>query len=85
MSQNIGLSTGIKVTKQSPLDPKSYFKTLQDLKDLGIDNNNVFTYYDSMLVLCAETKKQYMWREKVGTEQGVRITNFTYPVGSISN
>ena len=86
MNPAINLTTGIFPTSQIPLDAKCYFKTLADMVDLGDGNFRPFYYYDSMLVLCVENKKQYIWRKReTVNEQGLIINGFTYPNGVQSN
>lgn len=84
MGANIDLLTGIRVTTQAPLDPKGYFKTLADMKDLGVSNRNAFTYYDSMKAICAENREEYIWRDRDNDDEiGLLDYDFVYPDGSI--
>lgn len=68
---------------QFPLDSKLRFKKLVDLKE-NITINS-FKYYEDMIVQCLENHKQYIWREKLDTEQGVLPIDFIYPDNTIAN
>jgi streptogramin lyase len=81
----IDIATGFEVAGQFPQDDKTYFKTIAEMQDLGTSNANAYKYYESMIVVCVETNKEYIWREVVGVETGVLVTSFTYPNGIISN
>ena len=82
----INLTTGIIPTTQIPLDDKRYFKRIIDLIDLGISNHRAFYYYDSMIVICAENRLQYIWREQtkddVVNQSGLIENGFLYPESS---
>lgn len=87
---NINLETGILVTTQIPLDAKGYFLTTAGMQDLGASNYKAFYYYEGMVVMNNETKREYIWRERTvadGLEgtSGVLATDFVYPNGSIAN
>jgi hypothetical protein len=75
--------TGLNVISQSPLDQKTYFRTLSELSFLGLNNNKAFTYYDRMVVFCAENEKNYIWKERENViDVGVVLNDFIYPPGS---
>lgn len=82
---NIDFSSGFKTTGQYPLNGKTQFKTLVELKDLGVNNSNAFKYQEDMKVNCIETHKEYMWRENINQEQGILDTDFSYPQGAIAD
>jgi len=68
---------------QIPLDGKTFFLTLTDIKNLGAGNNNAFKYYEGMLAYVNENKTRYQWREvKIDDGPGLLATHFTYPAGS---
>lgn len=81
----VNLSTSLKTNTQIPLNAKSYFKTLAEMQDLGVENNKAFTYQDSLLAVCVETKKAYTWRENTNNEIGVLENDFEYPENSLAN
>lgn len=71
-----------------PFDSKGYFKTLTEMRDLGLNNVNVLKYPEDMKAQCIETHKNYIWREVLDTDvdgTGVLSTNFVYPDGFIEN
>ena len=67
------------IASQLPLDPKILFDTLAELIDLGVANVNAYTYYDGMVVYCAENKVWYVWKEKAANADGAIVGNFQYP------
>lgn len=81
---NIDFNSGIRVTGQFPLDPKTHFNTLEDLGNLGDNNSLAFTYYEGMLAFCQEDNRLYVWREQTELEMGVLPTGFVYPVGAVA-
>lgn len=81
----IDLSTGINVPAQFPLNPKGYFKTLAEMRDLGVHNYKAYGYYKGMPVQCAENDTTYIWRESLENEQGVLDEPFVYPNGVVAN
>src|SRR5690606_804827 len=83
---DINLSTGIVPTSQIPLDSKAYFKTLASMQDLGTNSFRAFIYYESLVVICVETNKKYIWRERViGDGLGVLELDYEYPENAVSN
>lgn len=80
----IDILTGLNVVGQFALDTKKYFNTFAELIDLGASDVNAYKYYESMIVICNETKTQYIWRSPIGEEaDGALSVNFTYPDGVI--
>lgn len=77
------IPTGLRVPSQIPLDIKEYFATLEDMLDLGTNNNKAFTYYKGFRAYCVENENIYIWREAV-PELGLGLlpSNFTYPNGT---
>lgn len=67
----------------SPLDPKSLFQTLDEMKDLGEQNSKAFTYYEGMEAFCVETNKSYRWQEVLYGYSGLLNVNFTYPPNTV--
>lgn len=78
--------TALRLVGQFPLDPKLSFKLLADMQDLGTNDVNAFMYYESMLVICNEDKKQYIWRSPIVlNEVGLLPSNYIYPANTISD
>lgn len=74
------------VAGQFPLDAKTYFPTLAQLKDLGTANSKAFTYYEWMAVTVAENGLSYVWKEVDQNFTGGALDqNFQYPAGVLSN
>lgn len=70
---------------QGPIDPKTIFLTLNELKDLGSNNDKAFLYFEDMEVKCIEDHKKYIWKERTSNDDdGVLDSDFTYPDGAIS-
>lgn len=85
MSKTSDISASLRVVTQAPLDSKLIFNTLNELTDLGDQNNLAFTYYEGMNVYCIETKTFYSWREINYGENGIIPGAFSYPPKSESN
>jgi hypothetical protein len=81
----INLTTGVQANSQIPTNGKGYSVTLESLADLGPSNANAFRYYDGMIVMCAEDKKMYIWREQNNYEAGLVENGYTYPTGVSAN
>lgn len=81
----INIEEGFHIPSQIRLEAKTFFKTLDALKDLGASNVKAFTYYEDMLVYCAETKTIYIWREVEVETVGVLAEHFVYPSSVISD
>lgn len=81
--ENIALTTGIIIPKQTPLDSKGFADSETTLKNLGLNNNLAYTYYDGLNVFCKEEKTWWEWREVVGIETGLLLTHFLYTDGTI--
>jgi hypothetical protein len=83
---NINLATGIIPNTQIPLDAKVYAAFLSELTTLGASNYLAYSYYEGLIVYCAENEIHYQWREERGSGelQGLLTESFTYP-GGVSN
>jgi len=80
------IAKSLFVAAQLPLDAKTHFATLNDMRNLGISNYKAFQYYEWMSVRCVEDGKKYVWKEvEVDFTSGVLPINFTYPVNILSN
>ena len=84
MSDYNTIPNGLLINSQINLNPKVAFDTLVELADLGNNNSLAVTYYNNMLVFCAENTTFYIWREKVGGEVGEVAGDFQYPSNYIS-
>lgn len=73
---------GYRIPAQIRLDAKSAVQNEAALKDLGPANNLAFTYHEGLEIYCKNEKTKYVWREVVGLEVGLMLTNFTYPIYS---
>jgi hypothetical protein len=72
-----------KVAGQAPLDAKYSVNTIQELIDLGVDDEKAFTYYRGMTVFLQEEKKLLIWTDNIPNGVvGYLPTNFTYPPNS---
>jgi hypothetical protein len=81
---NIDISTGLRVAGMQATDPKGFFLTENLMKDLGLNNNLAFTYYDGMIAYVSETQKSFRWRKyKEGESGGIITDGFIYPAGVI--
>jgi hypothetical protein len=78
------LIKALNVAGQFILDNKLYFLTLDDMRNLGLNNNLAYTYYEGMEVFCLQTFKKYYWKERT-TQIGVLYQDFTYESGVIAN
>lgn len=84
-NSKVQVGGSIEVATQSPLDGKTMFLTLDEMR-LNIEIN-AFKYYEDMVVRCIKTHKEYIWRE---TKQSDKISDkvlrndFTYPDGAIA-
>lgn len=74
---------GLFIPTQLPLDPKSLSNSEEELKDLGVDNNLAYTYFEGLIVTCKQEKTQWMWRESLEGESGLLAVSFEYPVGIV--
>ena len=70
---------GFNVPKQVRLDSITGIQNEETLKNLGSGNNLAFKYYDGLKVYCKDEKKEYIWRQVVGSETGLLTTHFVYP------
>ena len=66
---------------QSPLDSKLQVNTLEELKDLGKDNQKAFTYYRGMIIYCHENKTRYEWTDDLNEKQKLLSSDYIYPNG----
>lgn len=69
----------LKVGNQAPLDAKTMVNTIEELKDLGIDNYKAFTYYRGMLITCLEDNKIYQWTDNLQGKEKILPEDFVYP------
>ena len=82
---DINLGTGIITSGQFPLDSKSYFKTLEELMDLGVQDSKAYSYEEDLKVRCIENHTDYIWRERItDAEEGLLEEDFIYPLGVIA-
>jgi len=79
------IAKSLSIPGQFILDKKLYFSTLNDMKNLGINDNFVYTYYEGMKVFCLETFKEYYWKKRASYEIGVLEEDFIYPINTLSN
>lgn len=80
------IAKALRTGGQLPLDAKTYFATLTQLKDLGVANSNPYQYYEWMRVVCAENGIHYVWEEvDQNFTGGVLDSNFQYAPSTISN
>ena len=80
------IAKSLLVAGQLPLDAKTYFPTITQMKDLGISNYKAFTYYEYMIVTCVETQEQYVWKEvDQNYTGGILDSNYQYPANTISD
>lgn len=70
---------GFNVPKQIRLDSITAIQNENALKNLGTGNNLAFKYYEGLKVYCKDEKKEYVWRQVVGSETGLLTTHFVYP------
>jgi hypothetical protein len=70
---------GFNVPKQVRLDSITGIQNEAALKNLGTGNNLAFKYYDGLKIYCKDEKKEYIWRQVVGSETGLLTTHFVYP------
>ena len=70
---------GFNVPKQVRLDSVTGVQNELTLKNLGPGNNLAFKYYEGLKVYCKDEKKEYIWRQVVGSETGLLTTHFVYP------
>ena len=70
---------GFNVPKQVRLDSITGIQNEETLKNLGSGNNLAFKYYEGLKVYCKDEKKEYIWRQVVGSETGLLTTHFVYP------
>ena len=70
---------GFNVPKQVRLDSITGIQNETALKNLGSGNNLAFKYYEGLKIYCKDEKKEYVWRQVVGSETGLLTTHFVYP------
>ncbi len=85
MNGTADISVSLRVATMSPLDAKSIFQTILEMKDLGNDYEYPFTYYNGMESLCLENDTKYIWKEIGFGEVGLIPGGFTYPPNTIVN
>ena len=71
-------SIGINITEATPIDDRTYFKTLADLLDATLVSPSALlpVLYDGIKIFIQEDRKTYVWVESVF---GVLGTGHTYP------
>lgn len=69
------------LTSQVSLDGKTYFVKKEDAANFGANNNRALSYYDGMLIYCAELRVFYVWNERRAGEvrNQLLINDYTYP------
>ena len=72
----------LKVSNMSPLDAKSMVNSLNELTDLGQDDNKAYTYYRGMTIYCHEDKKKYEWTDNLKERTKLLDSDFVYPRGT---
>jgi len=77
------LMEGMRIGSQTPADDRLVFVDIADLGTLGAGSQNAYRYYDGLRVWVMSTQKEYIWREKVGSEVGA-IADFTYPANIVN-
>lgn len=86
MSVFTELAASLRVSNQLPLDEKTYFPTLAQMRNLGLADAKAFQYYEYMTVRCVETGIRYTWQEvEFNYSGGVLENNFRYPANVFSN
>src|SRR5690349_4745687 len=70
---------GFNVPKQVRLDSITGVQNEETLKNLGVDNNLAFKYYEDLEIYCKDEKTKYIWREVIGIETGLLDSHFVYP------
>ena len=58
-----------RLPKMGALDAKMTVGTLDELKDLGVQNNKAYSYYRGMVVYCNEDKKRYEWTDNLDKKE----------------
>lgn len=80
------IAKSLYVAGQLPLDRKTWFPTLTELKSLGVANSKAFTYYEYMKVMVAETGEEFVWKEVDQSYTGGALDqNFLYPANVLSD
>lgn len=82
---NIDYGNSLETAGQFPLDGKLRFKWISDMKVIG---TNAYKYYEDMVVHCLEDHKDYIWRERLESDNkdsGVLTEDFTYPSGAFAD
>ena len=69
---NIDYGNSLRPAGQFNLDGGVVFKTLNEMKDLGINNTNPFRYREDLEVQCIETHEKYIWKELVVPDKGLK-------------
>lgn len=79
------IAKSLNVALQQPLDSKTFFKTISEVKDLGVNSNKAFTYYEGMEIYVLETNTKYIWKEIQFGETGIMGQSYAYPPNTIQN
>lgn len=69
---NIDYGNSLRPAGQFNLNGGVVFKTLNELKDLGVNNTNPFRYREDLEVQCIETHEKYIWKELVVPDKGLK-------------
>lgn len=86
MTESIAdITPSLRVAGMLPLDAKSIFQTIEQIKDLGEQNSKAFTYYEGMPTYCVENATMYRWQEMVFGSVGLIVPNFVYPPNTFVN
>lgn len=77
--------TSLENGGQGPLDSKTHFLTINEMTNLGDNNEKVFKYYEGMPAYCVENNTEYRWRERTTNETESSLLNqdYVYPDGAI--
>lgn len=79
------IAKSLRVATQQPLDAKTFFFTLEELKDLGPESYKAYSYYEGMEVFVLENSTKYVWKEISFGDTGEINQSFAYPPATISN
>lgn len=79
------IAKSLRVATQQPLDAKTFFFTLEELKNLGPESHKAYSYYEGMQVFVMENSSKYIWKEISFGDTGEINQSFAYPAGTVSN
>ena len=83
ITNTTAITNGLRVGSQTPLDDRLIFSDLTDLQAYGVGDQECYRYYEGMRCWVLSESKEYIWREKSGSEIGAAV-DFTYPGSIIS-